>query len=197
MNKKCNTSLATRTIIGENTKNKYGQYFTPEIVADFMLSLANIDKQSAVLEPACGKGVFLKLLEQKKYNNVTAYEIDSALAAEFEGIRYESFISAAIRKKFDLVIGNPPYIRWKNLEQELKDELACSHLWNEYFNSLCDYLYIFILKSIELLRENGQLIFICPEYWMNTTHSLGLRNFMIKNGYFEQIYHFNETPYFQ
>ncbi len=101
------------------------------------------------------------------------------------------------RRCAHLIIGNPPYIRWKNLEEDLKKELSNSPIWNKYFNSLCDYLYIFILKSIELLEENGQLIFICPEYWMNTTHSISLRNYMVQNGYFEEIYHFNETPIFE
>ncbi len=41
------------------TKNKYGQYFTPEIIADFMISLADIDSNSKVLEPSCGEGFFL------------------------------------------------------------------------------------------------------------------------------------------
>jgi adenine-specific DNA-methyltransferase len=177
-------------------KNKYGQYFTPKVVADFMVNLAELYPDSKILEPSCGEGVFLETLQQKGYNNLTAYEIDQDLATEFPFVRYESFVSANIDEKFDLIIGNPPYIRWKNLEDELKSELSLSPIWNKYFNSLCDYLYIFILKSIELLNENGQLIFICPEYWMNTTHSASLRNYMVQNGYFEEIYHFNETPIF-
>jgi adenine-specific DNA-methyltransferase len=177
-------------------KNKFGQYFTPKIVADFMVGLADIMLDSKILEPACGEGVFLDLLQQKGFKNVIAYEIDSELATNLSDVRYESFVTAKINEKFDLIIGNPPYIRWKNLENELKQELATNPLWNKYCNSLCDYLYIFILKSIELLNDNGQLIFICPEYWMNTTHSVSLRNFMVENGYFEEIYHFNETPIF-
>lgn len=178
------------------TKNKFGQYFTPKVVADFMVGLADISANSKVLEPSCGEGVFLESLKQKGYNDLTAYEIDQDLATEFPFVRYESFVSANIHEKFDLIIGNPPYIRWKNLEDELKQELSTNPIWNKYFNSLCDYLYIFILKSIDLLNENGQLIFICPEYWMNTTHSISLRNYMVQHGYFEEIYHFNETPIF-
>ena len=177
-------------------KNKFGQYFTPKVVADFMVELADISKESKILEPSCGEGVFIEALQQKGYNNITAYEIDTELAQEFLHVHYQSFVSANINDTFDLIIGNPPYIRWKNLEYELKSELSVNLLWNKYFNSLCDYLYIFILKSIELLSENGQLIFICPEYWMNTTHSISLRNYMVQNGYFEEIYHFNETPIF-
>ncbi len=177
-------------------KNKFGQYFTPERVADFMIELADISIHSKILEPSCGEGIFLRCLQKKGFNNIIAYEIDKELAQGFKNVQYESFISAKIEDTFDLVIGNPPYIRWKNLEESLKQELLQSALWNKYFNSLCDYLYIFILKSIELLKENGQLIFICPEYWMTTTHSLSLRNYMVSVGHFEDIYHFNETPIF-
>lgn len=179
-----------------NARHKFGQYFTPEVVAEFMIGLAELTKHSAILEPCCGEGIFLKLLRHKGYRHVSAFEIDRELAKDCSNVRYESFISAIIKERFDLVIGNPPYIRWKNLEEELKQELSIHPTWDKYFNSLCDYLYIFILKSIELLHEGGQLIFICPEYWMNTTHSLSLRNYMVENGYFEAIYHFNETPVF-
>lgn len=185
-----------KVAIKQNSKNKYGQYFTPKVVADFMIEMATINKDSSILEPSCGEGIFLEVLKQKGFQNLTAFEIDEDLAQEFDDVKYESFISAKIEEKFNLIIGNPPYIRWKNLEEELKTELSYNVIWNKYFNSLCDYLYIFILKSIELLEENGQLIFICPEYWMNTTHSITLRNYMVQNGYFEEIYHFNETPIF-
>lgn len=185
-----------KTVIKQNKKNKFGQYFTPKDVAGFMLDMANISKNSKILEPSCGEGIFLELLQQKGFENLSAFEIDRNLSQNFEFVKYESFVSAKIDEKYDLIIGNPPYIRWKNLEEELKEELAINPIWNKYFNSLCDYLYIFILKSIELLNDKGQLIFICPEYWMNTTHSISLRNYMVQNGYFEEIYHFNETPIF-
>lgn len=177
-------------------KNKYGQYFTIEVIANFMTSCIKKSNDCLVLEPSCGKGVFLKSLEKYNFNNVTAYEIDNTLMNEYDYVKYESFISSPVEDKFDVVIGNPPYIRWKNLEQELKEELQNNPLWNKYFNSLCDYLFIFILKSIEQLKEDGELIFICSDYWMNTTHSQALRNYMCENGHFSEIYHFKEAPLF-
>lgn len=169
---------------------------TPEIVANFMVSLANLKIDSSILEPSSGEGVFLDVLKDKGYKNITAYEIDKNIIKNNENVINGSFISTNIKNWFDLIIGNPPYIRWKNLEQELKDELSNNELWNKYCNSLCDYSSIFIIKAIELLNENGQLIFITPEYWLNTTHSITLRNYMLDHGYFEEIYHFNETPIF-
>ena len=168
-------------------KNKYGQYFTISLIADFMVSLITHDKTSVVLEPSCGKGVFLDSLLKQGFHSLSAYEIDEELGRQYDFIQYKSFLSVPTTEKYDVVIGNPPYIRWKNIEPELKKELESNTLWNTYFNSLCDYLFIFILKSIEHLNENGELIFICTEYWMNTTHSITLRNYMCNNGFFTEI----------
>lgn len=180
----------------QKEKKKFGQYFTPKDVAEFMVNLASVPLNARVLEPSCGEGVFLECLIKKGFKNIKAFEIDEDLSQEYSCVSYQSFVSAEIKEKYDFIIGNPPYIRWKNLENSLKEELARNTLWNKYCNSLCDYLYIFIIKSIELLEENGELIFICPEYWMNTTHSLPLRNYITEKGYFSEIYHFNETPIF-
>lgn len=179
------------------SKNKYGQYFTPELIADFMVSLSEKNQDHWILEPSVGKGVFLESLMKKGFRNMISYEVDKTLKhpSEFD-IRYESFISAKPERQFDLIIGNPPYIRWKNLEEELRNELESNDLWVKYFNSLCDYLYIFILKSITLLKDEGELIFICPDYWLQTTYSESLRNYMMREGGFESVFRFNETQVF-
>lgn len=179
-----------------NDKNKYGQYFTISTIAKFMVGLISHPKAASVLEPSCGAGVFLNELEKSGFSNIDAYEIDPELSRDHAYVKHESFVSSPLTP-YDVVIGNPPYIRWKNLEQELKDELATSPLWNKYFNSLCDYLFIFILKSIEQLNNGGELIFICTEYWMNTTNSVTLRDYMTENGYISEIYHFKEAPLFE
>ncbi|NLV52761.1 MAG: restriction endonuclease [Bacteroidales bacterium] len=178
-------------------KNRYGQYFTISLIADFMVKLISHPKNSRVLEPSCGKGVFLNHLVERGFSNITAYEIDKSLGSNYDFVKFESFLSVPLAEKYDVIIGNPPYIRWKNIEPELKEELEKNVLWNKYFNSLCDYLFIFILKSVEHLTEGGELIFICTEYWMNTTHSASLRNYMCQNGYFVEMYHFKETPLFE
>lgn len=173
-----------------------GQYFTPDFVASFMVSLSTRPKDVPALEPSCGKGVFLDALAQAGYHNVTGLEIDESLLDGIRHARNESFISATFPHQFGLIIGNPPYVRWKNMVQDQKDELSANPLWQRYFNSLSDYLYIFILKSVELLEDEGELIFITPEYWLNTLHARSLRNYLLAHGYVKEIYHFSETPIF-
>ena len=174
-----------------------GQYFTPDFVADFMVSLTSKSHNSSILEPSSGKGVFLKALRKSGFKNIIGLENDeSLLTANDPAVKNESFISVNFDNRFDLVIGNPPYVRWKNMTQIQKNELGTNNLWNQHFNSLSDYLYIFIMKSVELLKDEGELIFITPEYWLSTMHSQSLRNYLLRHGYIKEIYHFSETPIF-
>lgn len=168
---------------------------TPKLIADFMTSLLEVPQESHILEPSSGKGIFIDSLRKKGFKNIDAYEIDETIVSD-EFVKIESFVSAKIDKKYNAVIGNPPYIRWKNLEDELKLELAHNDLWNLYLDKLNDYSSIFILKSIENLSEGGELVFITPEYWLNTTQSKNLRKFIINNGYLTDIFLFKETPIF-
>ena len=62
-----------------NNEKRYGQYFTPEIIADIMCSLSNKNKDVNVLEPCAGEGVFLRSLHKNGYQNIDAYEIDSSI----------------------------------------------------------------------------------------------------------------------
>jgi adenine-specific DNA-methyltransferase len=180
-----------------NKKKQLGQYFTPNFVADFMLSLSSASKNSAVLEPSSGEGVFLDVLTAAGYDNVDAYEVDpEVVVGHKDKVKIQSFITLDTSKKYSLVIGNPPYVRWKNMSDEQKNELGSNRYWQKYFNSLSDYLYIFILKSVELLEDGGELIFITPEYWLSTMHSQTLRNYLVKHGNIDEIYHFSETPIF-
>ena len=60
-------------------KNKYGQYFTIQVIAEFMVSLITKEKSATILEPSCGKGIFLDELLKAGFNNLSAYEIDKTL----------------------------------------------------------------------------------------------------------------------
>lgn len=185
---------------GESMKISHGQYMTPELIADFMVSLITGDKEINILEPSSGEGIFIKQLIENNYNKILAYEIDEELIKKNpeikEYIKNKSFVSADFKNRFDLVIGNPPYIRWKNLDEALKEELLANDLYQNYLNGFMDYSAIFILKSIEFLKENGELIFITPDHWLNSTRSVMLRNYMAENGQFSDLYLFKEAKVF-
>jgi len=183
-----------------NKTKELGQIFTPADIKDLMVSLIS-ETSNSVLEPSAGEGAFVRALINKGFDDITAIEYDNALFNSLDPMIKRvtinaSFVSHKFFRSFDCIIGNPPYIRWKNLHGELKEEVK---LFDSKFDhdSLCDYSNLFILRAIELLNDGGELIFITPEYWLSTTQSIKLRAYMLKNGYFERIIRFNETPLFK
>ena len=180
-------------------RKELGQYMTPIEVVDFMISLVEGGKYSSVLEPSSGEGDFIHRLLKHGYKDITAFEIDKEIIGDNINhlVNNKSFIGTNYNEEFDLVIGNPPYIRWKNLGEDMKEEVKNDELFKEHLNSLVDYSAIFILKSIQALKEGGELIFITPDYWLNSTHSNKLRDYMVRHGQFSDIYLLKETKIFK
>jgi len=178
-------------------KINLGQYFTPQNIVDFMVSLTQAQKLSKILEPSCGDGIFLKRLQSEGFKNLLGIEVDKELIEDSSiDLINESFVSWKSTSKFSLVIGNPPYVRWKNLSDWQKQELKESQYFGTIMNSLSDYLTIFIAKSVDLLEEGGELIFITPSYWFQTMHSSKLRDWLIERGSFNEIVFFAEDKIF-
>ena len=180
-----------------NSKNKHGQYFTPRHVADLMVSLLKTNKSGKVLEPSSGKGVFLDALLDSNFKNITGIEIDPDLAKHKKiKVINTSFVSWDPDSKYDAVIGNPPYIRWKNLRETDRNEVICSKHWGKLLNSLSDYLMVFIVNSVDHLSNNGELIFVTPSFWLHTQHSNAVRQHLLQNGSFTDLITFGETQVF-
>ena len=112
-------------LITEATVEKLrGGFYTPEPIAQFILRWGiNGNPRSEILEPSCGDGVFLEQLKVLKlsYKSVTAIEIDSTEASKAGKIPlkrlqiinddFHSYCNNTL-KRFDLIVGNPPYIRY-------------------------------------------------------------------------------------
>ncbi|WOV93713.1 MAG: N-6 DNA methylase [Candidatus Nitrosoabyssus spongiisocia] len=171
-----------------------GQYFTPEFLTEQMTSMISKSKNSAILEPSAGKGIFLTTLQSKGFQNICGVEIDNTLTNESNvDIIYENFLTWKPPKKYDVVIGNPPYIRWKNLPQNIRNELKEMKLCN----GLMDILHAFILKAIDVLTDDGEMILITPDYWLRTLHTKKLREIMMEKGHIEKIIMYGEKPIFK
>ncbi|GAA7336109.1 hypothetical protein MLS206_13200 [Helicobacter pylori] len=91
-----------------------GQVFTPKNIVDFMLTLKH--NQGSVLEPSTGDGRFLKRLKK-----AVGIEIDSKICPK--NALCMDFFDYSLENQFDTIIGNPPYVKHKDIAPSTKDSL--------------------------------------------------------------------------
>ncbi len=75
-----------------------------------------------------------------------------------------TFPTVAETGGFDLVIGNPPYVREKSAKR-LFDRLATTELGRHYRQPRMDLWHYFLHRGLDLLRPGGELCFIVNSYW--------------------------------
>jgi adenine-specific DNA-methyltransferase len=174
-----------------------GQHFTPRGIAELMVELVGKDRSARVLEPCSGAGVFLDVLLDRGFDRVSAVEVDPAIAFHPSvDVQNASFVSWEAPHSFDVVIGNPPYIRWRDLSEAQRAELRAAPEWGLEFNSLSDYLTVFILRSAKILVDGGELIFITPSFWMHTKHARCVREYLCTEGTITDVIQFGEAEVF-
>lgn len=77
--------------------------------------------------------------------------------------------------RFDLVVGNPPYVRQEAIP---KDKLAQYRTEFECFYDRADLYVAFFERGLKLLNENGILAFICPDRFAKNNYGRKLRSFI-------------------
>ena len=176
---------------------KDGKVYTPESVVDFMLSDLNINKDSLILEPSCGMGAFLQKLNVLS-DKVDAFDIDE-LAIEQDkktftnvNCKLQDFLLFNENKKYDFIIGNPPYIRFQDLDERTRFMVKHTITGRD---GNPDLYYTFIEKSMSLLKENGILRFIIPNTWIINTHTKILRKFLVQ--YDVSVFDFQSEKVFE
>jgi type I restriction-modification system DNA methylase subunit len=86
---------------------------------------------------------------------------------------------------FDVVIGNPPYVRQEMIDNDIKDKYI-SKFQNVATSTADLYVYFYEL-SIKLLAPKGLLGFITPNKWMERKYGVNLRNYLKKYDILEII----------
>ena len=95
---------------------------------------------------------------------------------------------------FDVVIGNPPYVRQETLGPVFK-EYAQKH-FSSYTGTADLYVYFFE-QSHKILCNGGFFGMICSNKFMRSNYGKGLREFLLKKTAIRQIIDFGELPVFK
>jgi hypothetical protein len=98
-----------------------------------------------------------------------------------------------VKNGFDIVIGNPPYIRQERIKQ-WKDNFKRDY---QIFAGKADIYTYFYEKGVNLLSKNGHLCYITSNKWMRAKYGEKLRQFFLKNAGLKQIIDFEGEQIFE
>jgi hypothetical protein len=78
---------------------------------------------------------------------------------------------------FDVVIGNPPYIR----QEEIKNQKPYLQTHFRTYSGTADLYVFFVEKAFEILKGFGNFCYIMPNKWMQTGYGKALRILFLEN----------------
>ena len=188
------------------------------IKSDFRTEIGNNDPKQIKLSKLSGDLYNLlnqgKLFEmdskqkKKQKENQAKLEADiTKLSREIEEIKNNAIYKNAFEWRFefpevinnkgefegfDLIIGNPPYIRHeeiKHLKPQLEKDFTV-------FNSSADILTYFFELGNKLLRPKGGLSFIVSNKFFKVSYGDNLRAYLIQNTLLQQIIEFDKINVF-
>jgi type I restriction-modification system DNA methylase subunit len=120
------------------------------------------------------------------------YNADSLLPETWN----QAFPEVLEKGGFDIIIGNPPYVRFENIPEDERENYANSGIFKCAYQKF-DLFVLFIEKALSLLREGGRLGFIVPSTLLNQTYAMPLRTLILDTCCVERIVDFSGFKVFQ
>lgn len=187
-------------IVNETSTKLRGGYYTDPALALFLTKWVFETKPKRILEPSCGDGVFFDAMattsiDHPQYVLGFEIEVDEASKARHRAtnclksrveIRSRDFLSWALGKfpsgeRFDGVLGNPPYIRYQYLDENLQNISEAIFRYHRLpFTKHTNAWVPFVVASIALLSPGGRLGMVLPAELLHVLHAQSLRNFLAK-----------------
>ena len=169
-----------------------GSYYTPLKTVGFMHNYLHNQNKTfrTILEPCAGDGRFLdKFKSLSTVIRIVGIELYEKKIHELEKKNYPIRIDIVhtdflefthtCAEKFQLIIGNPPYINIKNMDKSFIDigrEFCAFYDLSE--NLLKNSWVAFVLASIKLLSNNGAIFFVLPAEFLQVNYAEKLRGFL-------------------
>lgn len=180
-----------KLIKNETHQKLRGGFYTPPPIADFILKWSiNGAIDYDILEPSAGDGIFLEQIKTNnyKYKSITAIELDKEEAQKTAEIQlpnktvlnadFHAFCNSS-NKKYDLIVGNPPYIRYQYFDrnQQIEAERIFERADLKY-SRLTNAWVSFVVGSSLLLKEHGRIGFVLPAEILQVSYARPLREFL-------------------
>ncbi|MDD5228968.1 MAG: TaqI-like C-terminal specificity domain-containing protein [Methylococcales bacterium] len=183
--------LLYQCLSSEGSKSNKGSYYTPvKLIEDSLCEIKKNSNDNTFLDPCCGTGNYLisavKILRLQP-KKILGFDIDS-LAVKIARI---NLLLAYPEVDFspnvycldslnELATGDV-FCQTNHFLNSI-DVIATNPPWGASKNDSTETFSLFLQKSLQLLKDNGQLSFILPESILNVkTHSI-IRHTLLTQG---------------
>ncbi len=189
-----------------------GAFFTPPEIAQFIVDWAVREPEDSVLEPSCGEAVFLLLAGQRlralgaadpdlhgaDLHEATVRAAHARLAAHGLQARIASgdFFEREAEPSFDVVVGNPPFIRYQAFSGSARARARGAALSaGVALSGLASSWAAFLVHSVLFLRRGGRLGMVVPAELLTVNYAAPVRSFLLEQFASVHLVHFVERVF--
>ncbi len=187
-------------------RKKFGQFFTPVSVAEFMARWITANpKCRAILDPAVGLGVFFRAIDKVKPQHsykFTGYDIDPTALAEAEALfsnsrhtnvelKLRDYLFNDWRAKYDGIICNPPYFRFQNYKNRAASLREFQSRLGMNLSGFTNIYTMFLLKSAAQLSAHGRAAFLVPSEFLNANYGTTVKKHLLESKTLRYVILFN------
>jgi adenine-specific DNA-methyltransferase len=177
----------------------YQPYYTKsEPIVTYMVNKLSIKETDKIFEPCGGDGIFIDyILKSNPKAYIDVYELNKESIATLTK-KFSSYSQINIKQSdtlldndlifqsnfggsYDKIIANPPYGAWQDYHKRKGLKKIFPNLYVKETYGL------FLYRSIELLKENGILVFIIPDTYLNLHMHKELRKHLLTNTKIKEI----------
>lgn len=103
-------------------------------------------------------------------------------------------LKANWENEFEIIVGNPPYVKFQDLSDE--NRLYLINNWKSIENGTFNLYFAFFELGHKLLTENGKLGYITPNNYFTSLAGLSLRQYFLQNKCVTRIVDFRHKKVF-
>lgn len=174
-----------------STRKMRGGYYTPAPLSEYLCRWAIRDPADRVIEPSCGDGSFVRAAVSRlgAEGALVAVEVmpdelekakqstGDSTAAQWRSGSFFGFARALLEgEKFDVAIGNPPFIRFQYFDRQERDRaFALLRQFGYRPNGLANAWVAFVELAAEMLVDGGRLAMVVPAELLQVQYAAELR----------------------
>jgi len=177
-----------------------GAFFTPADLSDFICRWAIRKPADRVLEPSCGEAAFLvsaalrlnELGAPRRNGQLAGVELHEASVASAQAfvaatgrtaqVQVGDFFEVPSERRFDAVVGNPPYVRYQGFSGEARAASRRAALRGGVgLTGLASSWAAATVHAAEFLRPGGRLGLVLPAELLTVNYAADVRRYLMQS----------------